>query len=144
MALVCVLIASVHASNPEGQAYLDANAAKEGVVVRESGLQYRVLQASTNASGLRPRKDDRVHVHYTGSLVNGTVFDSSRSRGSHASFLTGRVVKGWSEALRLMKEGDHWELVLPSELGYGKRGMGKRIPPGEVLIFDVELIAVVE
>ena len=104
-----------------------------------SGLQYKVIQPGT---GKTPGGTDKVTVHYRGTLVDGSEFDSSHKRGKPASFQVGRVVKGWTEALQLMQEGAKWELFIPPELAYGERGAGARIPPNSTLIFEVELISV--
>ena len=124
----------------EGQAFLAANGEKEGVVTLESGLQYRVISEGTGDTG--PGAADRVEVHYHGTLIDGTVFDSSRDRGQPAIFGVDQVIRGWTEALQLMKEGDRWELFIPSGLAYGERGSRPRIGPNAVLVFDVELISV--
>lgn len=123
----------------EGRAFLDANKLKEGVKVTASGLQYQVL---SSGNGKAPTAADNVTVHYTGKLVDGTVFDSSVERNEPATFECGQVIPGWTEALQLMHEGDKWMLFIPSELGYGERGAGGQIPPYSVLIFEVELIKV--
>ncbi len=123
----------------EGQAFLDANKLKDGVKVTASGLQYQVI---TSGSGKTPTAADNVTVHYTGKLVDGTVFDSSVERNEPATFGVGQVIPGWTEALQLMREGDRWILFIPSELGYGERGAGGQIPPHSALIFEVELIKV--
>ena len=123
----------------EGQAYLDVNKSKEGFNETESGLQYRVI---TEGSGKSPEATDEVTVHYTGKLIDGTVFDSSVERGEPVEFPVNGVIPGWTEALKLMKEGSKWELVIPSELAYGPRGSRGAIPPNAVLIFEVELISV--
>jgi len=123
----------------EGQKYLAANAKKPGVKTTESGLQYKVINAG---SGKTPKGTDLVEVHYRGTLIDGTEFDSSYSRGEPTSFPVNGVIKGWTEALMMMKEGDKWQLVIPSELAYGTRGSGAMIGPGETLIFDVELLKV--
>lgn len=120
------------------QAFLDANAAKPDVIVTESGLQYRVI---TPGTGKTPGPTDTVLTHYHGTLIDGSVFDSSVERGSPISFAVNRVIKGWTEALQLMQEGAKWELVIPSELAYGSRGQGS-IKPNATLIFEVELIEV--
>ena len=122
-----------------GVRFLEANKAKEGVVTTASGLQYKVLQQGT---GRQPTASDRVTVHYTGTLTDGTVFDSSVKRGQPATFNVGGVIRGWTEALQLMKEGDRWMLYIPYELGYGERGSGAKIPPYSTLLFEVELIKV--
>jgi FKBP-type peptidyl-prolyl cis-trans isomerase len=121
----------------EGIAYLAENAKKEGVVTTESGLQYEVL---TKGSGASPTADDSVTVHYTGTLIDGTVFDSSVERGEPATFGVTQVIAGWTEALQLMSVGDKLRLVIPSDLAYGLRGAGPSIGPNSTLIFEVELL----
>jgi len=121
-----------------GLAYLAANGVKEGVVSLPSGLQYRVI---TPGTGLTPRADDTVTVHYRGSLLDGSEFDSSHGRGEPATFRADRVIAGWKEALQLMREGAKWQLFVPSELAYGEGGSG-RIGPHSTLIFEVELLSV--
>lgn len=123
----------------EGDKYLADNKAKEGVKTTASGLQYKVIKAG---DGAQPKDSDTVKVHYTGKLLNGTVFDSSVDRGQPATFQANRVIKGWTEALQLMKVGSKWELTIPSELAYGPNGSGARIPPNSVLIFEVELLSI--
>jgi FKBP-type peptidyl-prolyl cis-trans isomerase len=115
------------------------NAKKEGVVSLPSGLQYKELQAG---SGKSPKAEDGVTVHYRGKLLNGQEFDSSFKRNKPATFKVNRVIKGWTEALQLMQEGDKWEIYIPPELGYGERGAGRNIPANSALIFEVELISV--
>ena len=122
-----------------GEAFLAENAAKEGVKTLESGLQYKVIEAG---SGKSPQKSDKVTVNYRGTLIDGTEFDSSYSRNEPATFGVAQVIPGWTEALQLMKEGDKWEIYIPSRLGYGERGAGGRIPPNSALIFEVQLISV--
>jgi len=140
--LLVALIGIVSATNPEGQAYLDKNAEKEGVVVLPSGLQYEVLHRGP-AEGARPEsKSDSCTCHYTGKLIDGSVFDSSVQRGSPATFSPSGVIGGWTEALMLMRPGDKWMLSIPSDLAYGDRGSGAKIPGGAALVFDLELIAV--
>lgn len=123
----------------EGEAYLEAHAQEPGVVALPSGLQYKVLQAGT---GPTPTINDRVRVHYKGMLLDGTVFDSSYDRGQPVTFGVGRVIRGWTEALQLMKVGSKWELTIPSDLAYGERGAGESIEPNSVLIFEVELLGI--
>jgi FKBP-type peptidyl-prolyl cis-trans isomerase FklB len=121
------------------QQFLAANAEKEGVQTLPSGLQYREIQAG---EGKTPGMNDSVVVNYRGTLVDGTEFDSSYERGRPATFQVRKVIKGWREALQLMKEGAKWELFIPPELAYGKRGRPNSIPPNSALIFEVELISV--
>ena len=123
----------------EGQAYLHINAQKPGVKVLESGLQFEILE---QGEGNSPDSTDIVVTHYHGTFINGDVFDSSVERGQPAEFPVNRVIKGWTEALQMMQEGDVWRLVIPSHLAYGERGAGNTIPPDSVLVFDVELIKV--
>jgi len=122
----------------DGKAFLAENAKKEGVKTLPSGLQYKVL---SEGSGKTPKEEDTVTVNYKGTLIDGTEFDSSYKRGQPATFQVNGVIKGWIEALQLMKEGAKWQLFVPPELGYGERGRG-RIPPNSTLIFEVELISV--
>src|SRR4051812_43401151 len=124
-------------SKAAGQKYLAENAKKPGVVVRPSGLQYKVIREGTGAS---PKKSDTVTTHYRGTLINGSEFDSSYSRNEPASFGVGQVIAGWTEALQLMKVGSKWELYIPSSLAYGQHGAGGVIGPDETLIFEVELL----
>lgn len=119
-----------------GEEYLKANAAKEGVKVLPSGLQYKVI---TEGDGPSPTANDKVKVHYTGTLIDGTKFDSSVDRGEPVEFGVTQVIKGWTEALQLMKKGAKWQLCIPPALGYGARDQQK-IPANSVLLFDVELI----
>jgi FKBP-type peptidyl-prolyl cis-trans isomerase FkpA len=121
----------------EGAEFLAANMAKEGVMTTDSGLQYKVL---VEGSGESPTAEDTVQVHYRGTLIDGTEFDSSYSRGEPTEFKVGAVIAGWTEALQMMKEGDKWELYIPSDLAYGERGAGADIGPDSVLIFEVELL----
>lgn len=122
-----------------GEAFLAQNATKEGVVTLPSGLQYQVL---TEGTGKRPTASDRVQCHYEGTLIDGTVFDSSIKRGEPAVFGVTQVIAGWVEALQLMKEGAKWRLYIPYQMAYGEHGAGEMIPPYSALIFDVELIKV--
>jgi len=123
----------------EGRAFLAENGKKEGVVTLPSNLQYTVLAAG---SGKTPQKTDSVTVHYRGTLIDGTEFDSSISRGEPETFRVNGVIAGWTEALQLMKTGARWRLFIPPELAYGERGSPPRIPPNSTLVFEVELIAV--
>lgn len=125
----------------EGVKFLADNKTKDGVKVTASGLQYKVITTGA-ATGKVPTADASFLVHYTGKLVNGTVFDSSVERGEPATFKANEVIAGWTEALQLMHEGDKWIVYIPSELGWGAQGSGEQIPPHSVVIFEVELIKV--
>jgi FKBP-type peptidyl-prolyl cis-trans isomerase len=126
-------------SAESNQKYLDDNAAKPGVIKLPSGLQYRVIKTGTGKG--TSSVDDMVTVTYKGALINGMVFDRTPA-GKTAEFPAGRLIKGWVQALSMMKEGDEWELVIPSRLGYGAMGAGKAIPPNQTLVFDMQLITV--
>jgi FKBP-type peptidyl-prolyl cis-trans isomerase FklB len=121
-----------------GKAFLEENKKKEGIITLPSGLQYKVL---AEGSGKTPKVADNVTVNYKGTLINGAEFDNSYKRGQPATFKVNGVIKGWTEALQLMKEGSKWQLFIPPELGYGDRGAGP-VPPNSTLIFEVELISV--
>jgi len=123
----------------EGEAFLAANGKKDGVKTTASGLQYKVLKPGTGAT---PKPSDEVKVHYHGTLIDGTVFDSSVERGEPISFPVTGVIPGWVEALQLMKVGDKWQIYIPSKLAYGERGAGGKIGPNSALIFDVELLGI--
>ncbi len=123
----------------KGQDFLKENSTQKGVVVLPSGLQYKILK---EAEGNKPQADDKVKVHYHGTLIDGTVFDSSVERGTPIEFGVNGVIAGWTEALQLMPEGSKWRLFIPSNLAYGERAMGKIIGPNSVLIFDVELLSI--
>ena len=122
-----------------GEAFLAENAKKEGVTVLPSGLQYEVI---TEGNGKKPSATDRVQCHYEGTLIDGTVFDSSIKRGEPAVFGVNQVIRGWVEALQLMQEGAKWRLYIPYDMAYGEHGAGEMIPPYSALVFDVELIKV--
>lgn len=122
-----------------GESFLAANAKKEGVTTLPSGLQYEII---TEGTGKQPSAADRVQCHYEGTLIDGTVFDSSIKRGEPAVFGVNQVIKGWVEALQLMQEGAKWRLYIPYDMAYGEHGAGEMIPPYSALIFDVELIKV--
>ena len=124
-----------------GEEFLAANAKKEGVKATASGLQYKVLKAG-KADGKSPKSSDKVKVHYHGTLIDGTVFDSSVQRGEPAEFGVDEVIPGWTEVLQLMKEGDKWQVYIPSKLAYGPRGAGPQIGPNSALVFDVELLSI--
>ena len=133
------LEANAGAMNEElGKKFLEQNAQQEGVKVTASGLQYLVLK---EGNGVKPGPNDAVTVHYTGRLIDGTVFDSSVERGEPATFAGGQVIPGWVEGLQLMSEGAAWRLFIPSNLAYGPHGTGP-IQPNSTLIFDVQLIKV--
>lgn len=123
----------------EGEAFLAVNKTKEGVITLPSGLQYKII---TQGTGKTPSATDTVETNYKGTLINGTEFDSSYKRGQTASFPVNGVIKGWTEALQLMKEGGKWELYIPSTLAYGEQGAGQTIQPNATLIFEIELIKV--
>jgi FKBP-type peptidyl-prolyl cis-trans isomerase FklB len=122
-----------------GEAFLAENAKREGVKVTESGLQYEVLEARI---GQKPKATDKVRVHYEGTLIDGTVFDSSYKRGESITFGLNQVIKGWTEGLQLMSIGSKYKLYLPYQLAYGERGAGANIPPYAALIFTVELLGI--
>ena len=124
-----------------GIAFLEQNKTKPGVVTLPSGLQYLVLKEGT---GPKPTAQDKVKVHYHGSLVDGTTFDSSIERGEPLTIGVSGVIKGWTEALLLMPTGSKWKLFIPSELGYGERQAGAKIAPNSTLVFDVELLEIVK
>ena len=124
-------------SQEANAAFLAANAKKRGVIVRPDGLQFKIIQSGF---GKRPGLADSVEVYYTGALINGRVFDGT-SPGLPATFKVNQVVPGWTEALQLMREGDHWQVVIPSALAYGPRGAGDAIPPDQVLVFDMTLVS---
>ena len=120
-----------------GDSFLAENARKEGVKTTASGLQYQVIKSGTGAT---PKLTDGVKVHYHGTLINGTVFDSSVERGEPISFPVSGVIAGWTEALQLMKVGDKWKLFIPAKLAYGDRSPSPKIPANSPLIFEVELL----
>jgi FKBP-type peptidyl-prolyl cis-trans isomerase FklB len=131
--------AKVEKNIKEGQRFLEENKKKPGVVTLPSGLEYIVLK---EGDGPIPKETDKVTTHYHGTLLDGTVFDSSVDRGQPASFPVNGVIKGWVEALQLMKTGSKWKLFVPSNLAYGERGAGGSIGPNATLIFEVELISI--
>jgi FKBP-type peptidyl-prolyl cis-trans isomerase FklB len=124
----------------ENEAFLERNKTAEGVKVTASGLQYKIL--SSGAGTKSPSATDNVTVHYTGKTIDGNVFDSSVQRGQPATFVLTQVIRGWTEGLQLMKEGDKFMFFIPNELGWGERGSGAQIPPFATVIFEVELIKV--
>ncbi|AHW59076.1 FKBP-type peptidyl-prolyl cis-trans isomerase FklB [Draconibacterium orientale] len=125
----------------EGNKFLEENKAREGVTTTESGLQYEVL---TEGTGEKPTATDKVRVHYHGTLIDGTVFDSSVDRGEPAVFGVNQVIPGWTEALQLMPVGSKWKVFIPSNLAYGPRGAGADIGPNAALVFEVELLEIVK
>ena len=123
----------------KGKNFLEENKKKENIVTLPSGLQYEVIK---EGNGKKPKATDRVRCHYEGTLIDGTLFDSSIQRGEPAVFGVNQVIAGWVEALQLMSEGSKWRLFIPSELAYGANGAGEMIPPHSTLIFEVERIEV--
>lgn len=123
----------------DGEDFLAANRQKDGVVALDSGLQYKIIR---EGNGDIPKATDKVKVHYRGTLIDGTVFDSSYERGVPAEFFVRGVIKGWTEALQRMKTGAKWQLYIPSELAYGERGTGSSIGPNQTLLFEVELLEI--
>lgn len=127
------------AAKRAGEEYLEKNAARSGVTVLPSGLQYEVVREGT---GRKPKATDSVKCHYEGTLIDGTVFDSSRRRGEPAVFPLNGVIRGWTEGLQLMQEGAVYRFFIPYNLAYGENGAGASIPPYAALVFEVELIEV--
>jgi FKBP-type peptidyl-prolyl cis-trans isomerase len=138
--LIMPAAAASSALSPEANAaYLAANSKKPGVMVQPSGLQYKIIKSGY---GQRPAPTNKVQVYYSGSLINGTVFDSTEP-GLPATFTVDELIPGWTEALEIMREGDHWQLVIPANLAYGARGAGDGlIPPNQTLVFDLQLVKV--
>jgi len=130
--------AKAEAAAAAGKQFLADNAKRDGIVTLDSGLQYEALNTG---EGAKPSREDQVRVHYHGTLIDGSVFDSSYQRGQPAEFPVGGVIAGWTEALQLMNAGSKWRLYVPSELAYGAQGVGS-IPPHSTLVFDVELLDV--
>ncbi len=122
-----------------GEEFLASNKSKEGVVTLDSGLQYQVLKEGT---GEKPKATDTVKCHYHGTLIDGTIFDSSVQRGTPAKFPLNMVIKGWTEGVQLMSEGSKWRFFIPADLGYGNRQVSAQIGPNCALIFDVELLEI--
>jgi FKBP-type peptidyl-prolyl cis-trans isomerase FklB len=127
------------ATSDPGAAFLAANAKKDGVTTTASGLQYKVIKSGMGES---PKLSDTVKVHYQGTLIDGTIFDSSIQRGQPITFPVSGVIAGWTEALQLMKVGDKWQLFIPARLAYGEQSPTPAIPPNSVLIFEVELLGI--
>lgn len=128
------------ANKKEGEAFLSKNKKAKGVVSLKSGLQYKVL--SKGSGSVSPKKTNEVKVHYKGTLIDGTVFDSSYTRNEPVTFKLNQVIPGWTEGLQYMKVGDHWQLFVPSELGYGDHGAGGVIGPNATLVFEVKLLEI--
>jgi hypothetical protein len=143
VALLACAPAAVFASNAEGEKFLSENKEKEGVVTTKSGLQYKVIKSGPE-DAKSPNASSPCLCHYRGRLINGVEFDSSYKRNKPATFAPNQVVAGWTEAMQLMKEGDKWELYLPSELAYGNSQRGAHITPGSVLVFELEILEVGE
>ncbi len=133
------MVAKANTNKLTGEKFLEENKKKEGVIQTESGLQYKIIK---EGDGKKPTKEDTVLVHYKGTLIDGTEFDSSYSRGEPAELGVGRVIKGWQEALQLMPVGSKWQIAVPSDLAYGQRGAGGAIGPNSTLLFDIELLAI--
>ena len=141
LALVLCSCVLARGSNAVGEKFLADNKNKEGVITLPSGMQYKVLRQGDGTD--HPTLDSPCECHYEGKLIDGTEFDSSYGRGEPASFPVNGVIKGWTEALQMMKEGSHWHLFIPSELAYGSKGAGGGlIPPNSILTFDIELLEV--
>mmetsp|Transcript_37416 Transcript_37416/g.105609 ORF Transcript_37416/g.105609 Transcript_37416/m.105609 type:complete len:165 (+) Transcript_37416:138-632(+) len=139
----CVLVAAVSVSaggNARSAAFLEKNKQKEGVITLPSGLQYKVLRQGDGDS--HPTVDSPCECHYKGTLVDGKQFDSSYDRGKPTTFAPNQVIKGWTEAMQMMVEGDKWEMYIPSDLAYGDRGRPPQIPGGDALIFTMEIIKI--
>ena len=140
-AYALLLLAAANAgTSPEGKAWLDEKAKEDGVVTLESGLMYKVLRDGDGEN--HPKASTSCECHYEGKLIDGTVFDSSYERGSPTSFAPNQVIKGWTEAMQLMVEGDKWEMYIPSELGYGDSGSPPKIPGGAPLVFQMEILKI--
>jgi len=138
--VLMALCGAALATNDKGKAFLAANKGKAGVITLASGMQYKVLRAGDGAN--HPTVDSPCECHYEGKLIDGTEFDSSYARGSPTTFAPNQVIKGWTEAMQLMVEGDKWEMYIPSELGYGERGSPPKIGGGDVLVFKMEIITI--
>eukprot|EP00444_Apocalathium_aciculiferum_P044531 CAMPEP_0183526406 /NCGR_PEP_ID=MMETSP0371-20130417/21306_1 /TAXON_ID=268820 /ORGANISM="Peridinium aciculiferum, Strain PAER-2" /LENGTH=158 /DNA_ID=CAMNT_0025725755 /DNA_START=56 /DNA_END=532 /DNA_ORIENTATION=- len=140
LGLVALLLGCALATNEEGKTFLAEKAKDADVVTLASGLMYKVL---TQGGGkFHPTKDSPCETHYAGTLIDGTEFDSSYKRGKPTTFAPKQVIKGWTEAMQLMVEGDKWELYIPSDLAYGERGAGGKIPGGAALVFQMEILKI--
>merc|ERR1712216_821613 len=135
-----LVVALANATNEAGTKYLEENKKKDGVITLPSGLQYKVLKKGSGAH--HPTKDSPCECHYEGTLINGTEFDSSYKRGEPTTFAPNQVIKGWTEAMQLMVEGDKWEMYIPSDLAYGESGSPPKIPGGSALVFRMEIIKI--
>mmetsp|Transcript_3984 Transcript_3984/g.8468 ORF Transcript_3984/g.8468 Transcript_3984/m.8468 type:complete len:153 (-) Transcript_3984:220-678(-) len=141
LSILLLASSALAGTNEEGLKYLASKEKEDGVVKLESGLMYKEIRPGT---GKTPQFNTPCSCHYSGTLIDGTEFDSSYKRGQPLTFAPNQVIKGWTEAMQLMKEGGKWELYIPSELGYGDRGAGGAIPGGAVLIFTLELLKVLQ
>ena len=139
LTLTAACLAQTPTPNERAEKFLMENKTKEGVKTLPSGLQYKVIK---DGDGKTPKLTDTVVTHYRGTLLDGTEFDSSYKRNEPAEFPVNRVIKGWTEALQLMKEGSKWMLYIPPNLAYGERGAGRAIGPNETLVFEIELLKV--
>merc|ERR1719436_569946 len=135
-----LLLGPAVATDAKGKEFLEAKAKEEGVVTLPSGLLYKVLKKGEGK--YHPTADSPCDCHYAGTLIDGTEFDSSYKRGKPTTFAPNQVIKGWTEAMQLMVEGDKWELYIPSDLAYGDRGAGGKIPGGAALVFQMEIIKI--
>merc|ERR1712205_273674 len=140
LAVLALFAMSAIATNEEGTKFLEENKKKDGVITLPSGLQYKVLRKGDGTD--HPTADSSCECHYEGTLIDGTEFDSSYKRGSPTSFAPNQVIKGWTEAMQLMVEGDKWEMYIPSDLAYGERGSPPKIPGGSALVFRMEIIKI--
>ena len=139
--MVCLMGQGLAApSQIEGNKFIEAKKKEEGVVTLASGLAYKVLKKGEGK--FHPTKDSPCECHYKGTLVDGTQFDSSYDRGQPTTFAPNQVIKGWTEAMQLMVEGDKWEMYIPPALGYGDRGAGGKIPGGSTLVFQMEIMKI--
>eukprot|EP00164_Ancoracysta_twista_P004482 GFYU01006047.1.p1 GENE.GFYU01006047.1~~GFYU01006047.1.p1 ORF type:complete len:157 (+),score=48.93 GFYU01006047.1:31-501(+) len=138
--VLAALIVAVAFAAQADKDFLEANKGKEGVVTLKSGLQYKVLNKGSGKH--HPKIGTKCKCHYHGTLIDGSVFDSSYDRGQPITFAPNQVIKGWTEAMQMMVEGDVWELTIPSALAYGERGAGARIPGGSTLVFKIEIIEI--
>merc|ERR1712238_576516 len=137
---LCAVFLVAAATNDEGTKWLTEKAKEEDVIKLDSGLMYKVLKAGDGE--FHPTKDSPCDCHYAGTLINGEEFDSSYKRGKPTTFAPKQVIKGWTEAMQLMVEGDKWEMYIPSDLAYGDRGAGGKIPGGDCLVFTMEIIKI--